>query len=435
MGIQHNPQLISESYLGPYISRDIQRGKPQEYSTGIVPSYVPDQCLYSHTSKDIHNKYIKRCIEEIIYKPIVDYSFIKSIRQHIANHFEMRIQLLFQQMLFVYKTGLEFEFCNVALDQVGSPECKQSIVESTEERYACAHSSTLPTLRLLNEDDKSNSSIVLGNKTFFFYSWNITTFLPEKVNLIDSNLDKAKCEKNLTVRGYATNLLNAVSKSEVTPRRGLENFLISVINVIESMNETDDMKAFVVKTYLKVAKSYSDKVSDYSFIKRLCYKYNTEKSLSKVYMSVQTKMHNLFCQEMEQQRIEREAVMAQALPPLAMAKLNSLKRQMTVLVQSEKVSNTKTIKQYVKFCGEDDLIKYCFLEYLHQITKDELKDDMKAVLKIKSIKTAVNIEMTDEIWELYNFVLKTLKTQFNKKEIRNIGSIIFPAIKNYLEEN
>lgn len=294
----------STKYLGPTLSNDFERLSPHKFSENIVPAYVPSKFLWTSSSFDDEKlkKKIKTAkVEELLNKPEVNLQLLKKIEKDIKNHFETRILLFLQQALLVYKTNIVFQFCNKAIDQIGSTDSSHSIKKIEKEgSYAAAHSSTLPCLRVKNTASKVES-VVFARGSYFFDSWNATVFVPTQVNVVDKDFDtsKTKCKNKLSFRERCTVILNKVSSGKKTPDLALDDFLKIADEYIHKLikSEKDKEKKYILQTYLSVVNLYREKF-DEQFVKNFCLYAKSPLEGDDLYISIHTAMFDSMLKEL-----------------------------------------------------------------------------------------------------------------------------------------
>jgi hypothetical protein len=191
-------------------------------------------------------------VDRIIWKPPTEH-ILPFLDESIYEHFEARMQIIYQQMLLVFGKKFKFVYHNKADAQVG--KCPENVKHALGS-YECAHSSTLPALRIENPDDP-NTLIAFGQGSYFHKTWNATIFLPKEVNTIDSALDKFKKyhDNKTSFREVVLGLLNSVSKGKINPKQGLQKFLETAIKVLDNVSQekksVEDQR--IIKQYKKAA--------------------------------------------------------------------------------------------------------------------------------------------------------------------------------------
>lgn len=300
--LANNAQNPPATYLGPTLDNDFERLAPRPFSENLAPAYAPSAFLWTYvpTATEQEKKIIKAAsVEQLLFKPQVNLQLLKGIEDDIKNHFEMRVQLFFQQLLLVYTTNIVFQFCNKAVDQIGSTDISHSFRILDEGRYAAAHSSTLPCLRVENTASRVES-VVFAKGSFFFNCWNATVFVPEKVNIIDSALDRttAKCHRAMTFRETCTLIINKASAGNTTPYAGLHEFLDFAIAYARELltSEVDEEKRYILQTYLSSAIS-SKNIIDENFAKKLCFATSSSLSGEALYSFVHKQMFDQMLRE------------------------------------------------------------------------------------------------------------------------------------------
>jgi hypothetical protein len=190
------------------------------------------------------------------------------LQNDISDHIEMRFQLFFSQLLLSYQEKFVFEQFKT-LSQAGIKNKKGSSCDLVE-----AHSSTLPNLSFVDQQEEELHFTSLTNKplqphiyavhTSFQKKWNTTVKLPSFVNKVDSKIDKLKLDgmQGVTFRAYAIKILNYNASGKSNPQIGLIRFIEAFNRVIENLytKEVNKAKKLIekVKTVKESEKSQLD---------------------------------------------------------------------------------------------------------------------------------------------------------------------------------
>ncbi len=443
--VVYNPREIQNSYLGPFIVNTRERADGIKYSHCNAPSYVPNAFLHLHEdnkryARNDGSNPFKKPVEMVMYKRVVNLELIVQIKNDIQNHKELGLQLFLIQLIFSNQTGLNFKFCDKALDQQGNPSCKYTISKNhyDDERYACAHSSLLPCLRL-EQGEENESSVVLGYKTDFYDTWNATTFLPECVNTQDTKLDRTTKIEGKSLRKYATDLLNDCSSGKITPKQGFIAYLQRTIQTINEMTSKNASESTIQGYYLQVVSSYNAKINNrLTFFKHLCFNYKERQGDAAIVANLQEEMHRLFVAQMrEMQPANPPVIIQEPLIPIVDLR-NKIKSLNTSF--NKRILLTKTKKDYIKICYTDEEIKSILKKYLYETPNNILlENDIKGILKVKTHKTIdKNIytpDLTipsDRIKDVYLDVFEEIKKQYDRDSVRSLGEIIFKAMHKIL---
>lgn len=425
--VQYDSQGLKECYLGPKFPNEMNRNSSvYGYAENLAPSYVPT--TFFHLTED---RNLKSSVDGLKRKLKVDLALLKKIRKDIKNHVEYRIQIFFQQLILVFKTKLVFDFCNSAIKQIGSTVCDEAN-ENEDGLYAAAHSSTLPCLRISDEDDTDNS-IVFGLGSSFERDWNATVFLPKVVNDIDSDLDKfyKKCNKEKSFREISTDILNKVSKGKINPKKGLELFLKNGLEYVGELlgKEDDEEKEYVLKLYKKMMLEYlSGLKENESFFKTLCLRVDprsVEEGLTEdqCLLKTQKKMHAVFKREMEENRPEEVELDLDGKDPTKYAD--------DVEKLCENIELSKSQIRYKNIALLDKKVRALAIQYLADLSSAEsLGNDFGQLLKFKTIKTINKYPLPAGILKIHDAVLEKISKDCKVKSPRNMNLIIVGIIQD-----
>jgi len=226
MAIQHNPLDLSKQYLGPRALLDVKR-YVTDFSSNSAPSYVPTK-IYQDSLQNLHKN-----VETWNLRRPVNKDLWTDIAPDLRNHIDCRIQLFFQQLMLVYMTKLSFAFYNRADFQAGGEGMK-----GAAGRYVAAHDSTLPTLRLAQKEIRGDS-VSFAKDSYFYRTWNMTTYLPEIANQIDSSIDRS-------LREPACKILNQVAAGDMTPLAGLDDFVTIFLRSVTALAATEKKQIAVI---------------------------------------------------------------------------------------------------------------------------------------------------------------------------------------------
>jgi hypothetical protein len=422
------------------VREQIDRATPELYSSNLAPAYVPSALIYTDDLKPAADSLLilalkthGLAVELLLKKPPVSLALLKELEEDIANHFEYRIQTFHQQLLLIYRTGLQFGSYYKADIQIGDTDDSKSFASQTEPRgsYAAAHSSTLPCLRLFNPQG-GNQSIVFANGSSFYRTWNATVYLPEAVNIIDSALDKTS--KNLneehTFRYLSIGLLNTASRGDLTVKQGLTYFLTNALNYVQKLQKikTSEEDRWILATYEKVTKCYRESLSqDDRLLRALCFHSSPELEIAQT--ETQSSMHDLLAREMNAQR---PAPAVWVLP----AGQNPARFKATIeAFFSDKFPNgelsSKTAEEYVKTCLTVETVQSAVFQYLGAATDEALLlEDLTRVLQIKTQKTIHKVQLSTGALRIHGEALQAICKQYNKKEPKNMHVIVLKLIRD-----
>lgn len=421
---QFSPSNIVTTYLGPIFPETTAREKPVKYSASPCPSYVPSACFYNYQS---NNPYPWLClpVEKIVYKPSTDYTFYQRIAEDIENHFELRIQIMALQLLFAQNTHLLFLPSDAALEQYGSPKCQGDSEVGIHGRFACAHSSTLTTLRCTHP--QYPEGVVLGKESFLFKLFNITHFLPEDVNKVDTALDRHHlCPSDEPLRHFATRLLNASSIGNLTFKNSLYELLkfnFDRLNHLNSQENKAPEQKFIINCYQRVNFSYGVQLfSDPTFIRRLLFSPMSPLSDEQLCFQVQAEMHECFIAEMKQKH--------EFSPTSKVAndyRYSVIHRILSGLQVSQPIESTPTIEKYAQICASDWGVQEEVANYIYGLYNDaEFENDIYQLLYAKTLKGRVSIVKIK--------VGDYLKRSYNKSKINHLSSIVFKVLQKVNEK-
>lgn len=185
-------------------------------------------------------------ISEALFTELHNESILLSYyKKEIEDHVETRIYLFFQQLVACYDTQQEYEIRNTSRQFFSAPTLLVAIERGVETAYAeenvyeikynAAHPATLPALksRPLASAPETNFE-PFSSFTYLDDCQNSTHSVPKFVNDLDSALDKKRGEEGL--RDYAIELINAVSKREISPFRAMKVFLNKYQSLLANLN-------------------------------------------------------------------------------------------------------------------------------------------------------------------------------------------------------
>ncbi|MFZ4772596.1 MAG: hypothetical protein ACOYK9_01215 [Chlamydiia bacterium] len=396
--IQHNPESLRQIFLGPRIPDEIDR-VCLPYSCGSAPSYIPKYLLDPA-------KAVRLPVEEIVTKPLVTVELLKNLAPDLQNHTENRIQLFIQQMFLVYKTKIRFDLYTQANLQVGQVPSKVRGVST----YVGAHSATLPTLRL-DHSEIDDTSVSFARDTSLYHGWNTTIYLPEVVNQVDSAIDKSThCGGSF--RKIATDILNKISFGELTPKEGLDQFLITLIQVLDSVKADTRERTFILGEYKKIARQYYHHANNDRFFQKLFIHSEDELVDEPFYMAVQAELHNQLTEELDDLR--PQDVDVPALP--ATTDLTPIRN--IIIDKISSATSGDTAKKYIQLAAQAQAVHAAAIKYfihLQTLSPEKINKDLDRILKIKTKGRVGTIELSKAALHLHTTVIAALKTQSGGK--------------------
>ena len=412
INLQHNPQSLAQTYLGPEAPIGLNR-KCLPYSCGLASSYIPNYLFKA-------NQPLHTASERLATNPLVTVKLLTALDNDLKNHLEGKIHLFLQQLLLVYKTKLCFNFYPSAEIQVGQVPS----INGKESTYVGAHNGTLPTLRIkpLNESD---SSVSFAQCTSFYYEWNATTYLPEVANIVDSAIDKSAFAKNISLRNTATDILNKVSSGELCPQDGLHNFLEALKEVITSIKhgEPSEEKKVILENYTKIVDIYCDNIANgYPLIQKLCLRPMEQVVDESFYMNVQAEMHKQLKSEL--QKLKPRDVAIVQLP----ADMDLRVLQVKIANKLPNI-NTATPQEYIKLCIQANAVRAAVLQYfvsLHPLSPAKISQNLDSFLAITSSATIQRVGLSNPALSLYNVALKVIRSR--TKEPKNMSFILLSVM-------
>lgn len=173
---------------------DSKRARETTYSSVSSASWVPRTLFEISTilpegrkltsrEKQLYSENVEKVLINLRINPAQD--VINRLIEDGKLHMDIRIQLLGQQLLFVYRTGLRFStqsskwrICHRLPKRVEEEEEKRSCFEA-------AHCHLLPELKVQHVR-KARS---VPPNSWLYATWNITTLLPTEWNQTDTMLD------------------------------------------------------------------------------------------------------------------------------------------------------------------------------------------------------------------------------------------------------
>ncbi len=340
------------------------------------------------------------------YLPKTSLELIEQMGGDQQTHFAMRIQIVVQQFLFCYATGMSFTTSKLA------PRAEAVVgVGSKEKECDAAHSSTLP--RLIYE--MGGKEHVLAGQTFFYHTWN-TTVLLYAANDVDSSLDMHhhKLGQTQALRSYTQFLLDRVAdpKGLVTPFVALTHFLGHaeiLLNAFEAKGKPTPSESVVIKNYLTVVHDYQKGMKqDAAFFNKLCsYKGTLNKEF---YTLIRDGMHGIVS-------IEGSLIVP---PPQTGSELEIAGHTITLEL-------TKKIKEHASTCSLDATIMALAALYLKT---QHIVQDHEALKSISGLqKIATSKKLSAEMKALIKACHAHLKAT-NKKNPKNMPTIVQYLLSN-----
>ena len=194
----------------------------------------------------------------------------------IQDQMEIRIQLFFQQLMLVYKTGRVYKLhhTNCQIGSGASNKKQRETTIKTRSVYAAAHSSTIPSLKYTENGEE----IVFALGSMLTMTWNTTTLLPKETNKIDLMID-GKNNENDKLRGEALAILNQTAKTTATECSivsGLQDFLQTLRQKIENIepNRSNIVEQYTLTSYRIVVDNYLSNITRNLFLKKISFMVN-----------------------------------------------------------------------------------------------------------------------------------------------------------------
>jgi hypothetical protein len=226
-----------------------------------TPSYIPSLFLQGQASLPASSLF--NGTPALMWTPE---ALTHLLQADIQNHFELRIQLFFQQLLLSYRSQLVFKKYQTQL-QVGM-QVKTNSCDLVE-----AHCSTLPSLSFVTKGDKDHYFMceesegvsiqprVYAAFSSFHKSWNTTTRLPRFVNEVDSLIDEhAKRDFLLGdhFRNFCIDIHCYNAEGRIEPQQGLKKFLYAINRLLDDLLQSSQeiWTTRVLRDYKQVADSY-----------------------------------------------------------------------------------------------------------------------------------------------------------------------------------
>ncbi|MFA5250867.1 MAG: hypothetical protein WC371_05620 [Parachlamydiales bacterium] len=176
----------------------------------------------------------------------------------VRDHFELRLELFFQQLLTTYRCGKEFFIEKTYLQA----SLKKTEPDPDAPPFNEAHASTLPALLT---DALVLEGPSFGGLSHFSFLHNTTAKLPKFVNEVDSGLDfqfKFTAFAKRRFREAALDFLNRNSRGEMNPLQAFDGFLLALGSAFEEMQQKalvlgwGPSKSRVLACYQEVWQSY-----------------------------------------------------------------------------------------------------------------------------------------------------------------------------------
>jgi len=393
-----------------------------------VPAYVPNavQTIPSELwAKDLtksqkadFKKYQKKSVKDLIInvKVRTDEEMIKKLASDIENHVEARIHIFFQQLLLVHESGRVYKAHDTGA-QIGSGKYrsymdKEELNENDnlEERscYAAAHSSTLPSLKYV---DEQNREIAFGKGSFFsLYSGGSTILFPRSVNKIDSELDGKNNSKDNKLRQKALETLNQVASkvNRLSPKQGLIDFVDNLVLGADQQAKSCSEKTLqIVQIYQKVAKVYQSNLKDDKkadeLIKKLCFVIKDQKDVEvnrKLFLAVQKQMLVLQNLDIDSKSIkDKDQIIVPKIRKSTRIKQQSLSTKKLIDL------GTTSLK-YKKYCVKAQVIKKLAASYFKK--KDEKIKTQISSEVVTLVKTKYKVKPS-KLSLITEHILKELK--------------------------
>lgn len=430
--VTFDPKNLSREYLGPKDQVKTNRGKSYLYSSNVAASYVPRRLLNISQSTDQ-----ARPVEQLFQKYEITTKLLESLKEDILDHVETRIQLAFQQMLLFCNTGLQLAAYNQADTTIGDPISERPLTTITSPgRYAAAHSSTLPALRVIRND----AVLAFGEGSFFWKTWNITFCLPEEVNKKDSLLDRVTKEVQMkqSFRYQLTELINLVALGKLTLKEGFDKFLKNGSLFISRLlrKHPDPTDQYLLKLYASVFQTYSKKLarSD-GMLKSMCFAREQFQDKAIEFTFVQAPMHRLLIRDMR----ALKPVIPNHLKALKFTPQNSPTRFKDQIAKKVTEFNTKkgtqsgTAATYFKLCATTPSVCLEVRYYFSQVVNAEaMAKDLNCVIKVNSSKCLVRkrnpVYLPDRLKTVHKVAFEFIK-QKKGSEPQNMDWILLNLLQ------
>lgn len=335
--------------------------------------------------------------------PPVDYSLACKLKPDYANHYETRVQLLWRQLLLVYRVGLEFS------KSKRSPRA-EGVVGTGIEGYQAAHSSTLPSLPYqLGEQEwifAGNTSLGDGDATFL---------LPTEANKVDTSIDLYGKKLGCTpLREAALTILDAVSNQDgnTTPADGLRKFLKSALKVLRAQLKQSEKKSIgrmVVFQYRKVVLQYRKQLKDPSFFNKLCFVKGTLNQDG--YVVLRDQMHGLIS-------IEGERFLARATRK-AKSKQNGM-----LTVQGKEYTIQVLLTPAIKRHSDTCLVAIKGAVQLYLTTSETFEGDLDKLKREKGFAQMKKMNFSQGMLGIINDCFSLITKGKEKARVQNLHAIV-----------
>lgn len=220
-----SPVVLASSEYFVYLDRTVHREGTNSYSNVSSASWVSGAVLKIENDAATARVSCSRQVESVMINlrrqptPHVLAQIIEDGRLHM----DVRIQLLAQQIILVYKTGYSYmdqksrwRICHKMEKAVAGDEAKSC--------YQAAHCNLFPEMGLLL-DPTQGEFIPFPKTSWLCSTWNTTTLLPTTWNQTDTMLDGQNSNRS-SFRAQITQVLNQAAKVDAGSCVGYYNDIL-----------------------------------------------------------------------------------------------------------------------------------------------------------------------------------------------------------------
>jgi hypothetical protein len=362
----------------------------------------------------------------------VTLDLIESMKSDIEDHAERRIQLFLQQLLLVYKTGIQFEKYRAYL-QVGSGNATKGY------EYAAAHNATLPSLLC----SRAGESVLFAKNTPLAIEWNETALLPTHANQVDSRLDlhHGKLGVNRALRDISIRILNRTAQvtGGITPKEGLQEFLLSFDQLVGCART-----GFTVPAKQRVLDFYQNPIRSYiqflqggdQVLARLCHLPDGAGFTDELYQDLQLYMYKKLLVPDDVTvlagRLFSRRVIAPALPspqiiaplPLSPQIIAPPAPPLAAAVALAPLQGRAG--KYAASCQNVAAIRALAAQYLQNTAATVITSDKALLPRIGKSREVSALGLSPGLKALYDAILQHIRTTSHPtvQEPQNMGSIV-----------
>jgi len=352
-----NPFLVLGSYTQENVPRDAISFSKSKSDSFIPKSLLVKEGVFSRGEVE------SRVIREIGTKNLYNY-----LEDDISLHMESRLQIMFQQMVLVYKTNLVFKNYFRADFQLGQASDKEVGSTINGIPFVGAHNALFSTLRVLSEKfAETGFSFSIAANTYIGKRWNGTVYLPKLVNDCDGQIERS-------LRQEVLNILNQVSGGDLNPKEGFINFLSLLRETLNSDSGSHAKDASIFSNYLSVVNFYWSNLNKNSdLLRKICLVGVKEILTDEVFFKkAQKEQHKLIKKELEQKKTDSNS-------NFELSQDVDYRHWRDYFVKELPDVTSKAAENYVKRCGVNEAVisaAKAVIEALHQISlTEERKDD------------------------------------------------------------